>query len=157
MSENNGNKSIDQMAKEQAFQGAFVKLGELQKQDGLITEEISKSQAQSLGVLQTIISTSNPSNDDDEYRKILKLARWKNDEQRDKYIKALAQCRITGAVNARQTLLDLIVAQSSGDSGALIKEVIEGLTHTTFTSREEMSRKGKYYDNNGNKNNSTIA
>jgi len=140
---NDGKKTIEQMAQEKAYGGLIVRIGEMQRQDGIIAESIDKSRGQGLGVIQTLI-TAEP--DDKNYRQILKRARWKNQEQRDKYVKALAACRITGAVQAAQTLLDLITADSAGDGGALMHEAIEGITHTTLTTREEISRKKKYDD-----------
>jgi len=149
----NGKKTIEQMAQEKAYGGLVVRIGELQRQDGIITEAMDKRLGQGLGVIQTII-TAEP--DDKNYRQIFKRARWKNQEQRDKYVKAYAACRITGAVKGAQTLLDLITADSAGDDGVWIREAIEGLTHTTLTTHEEISKKKKYNDNR-NKINSPIG
>ena len=84
----------------------------------------------------------------DRYRKDLAVLL----EQRDKYVKALATCRMTGAVKAATTLLDLITADSSGDDGALMREAIEGITHTTLTTRDELNKKKNGYGNNSKQN-----
>jgi len=139
----NGGKSIEQMAQEKSFKGLIVRMGEMQRQDGIIAEAMDKSIGQGLGVIQTLI-TAEP--DDKNYRQILIRARWKNQEQRDKFVKALAVCRMTGATQAAQTLLDLITADSAGDNGAIRHEAVEGITHTTLTTREELSKKKKYDD-----------
>jgi len=144
MSDGNGKKTIEEMAREKAYNGLIVRIGELQRQDGIITESIEKSIGRGQGVIQTMITAEE---DDKNYRQILKRARWKNQEQRDKFVKAYAVCRITGADKAAKTLLDLITADSAGDNGIWIQETIEGLTHTTLTTHEELSRKKKHDDN----------
>lgn len=137
----NGKKTIEQMAKEKAFKGLIVRIGELQRQDGIIAEAIDKSNSRNLGVIQTMITAET---DDSNYRQILKRARWHNQEHRDKFVKAIAVCRITGAIKALQTLLDMITADSAGDNAIWSKEAIEGLTHTTLTTHENIDRKKKY-------------
>jgi len=151
---NNGGKTIEQMAQEQAYTGLIQTIGSMQRQDGIITEAMDKMRGQGLGVIQTIITAES---DDKNYRQILKRARWRNQEQRDKYVKALAMCRITGAVKAAQTLLDLITADSAGDNAVWINEAIEGLTHTTLTTKEEISKHRKKYDDYRNKTTSPIS
>ena len=153
MIDDNGHKTTEQMAKENAFKGVVLRLGELQRQDGIITEAIDKSMSHSLGVIQTLITAKD---DDADYRHILKLGRWKNQEHRDKFVKALAVCRITGAKMAAKTLLDQITADSAGDNGAIFHEAIEGLTHTTFTTQDTLDKKKKY-DNNKSHSSSPIA
>jgi len=151
--EGNGKKSIEQMAQEKAFGGLIVRIGEMQRQDGIIAEAMDKSIGHNLGVIQTLITAEA---DDKNYRQILIRARWKNQEQRDKFVKALSVCRMVGATQAAQTLLDLITADSAGDDGALRHEAVEGITHTTLTTRDELSKKKKYNDNR-NKSSSPIA
>lgn len=153
MEEGNGHKTIEQLAKEKAFEGKIIHIGELQRQDGILAESVDKMAAKGLGVIQTLITAKD---DDVDYRQILKLARWKDEIQRDRYVKALAVCRMTGAKMAAKTLLDKITADSAGDNGAIMREAIEGITHTTLTTREELSRKFKNNDNRY-KSNSPIA
>ena len=149
-----GKKTIEQMAQERAYKGLIVHIGELQRQDGIITEAVDKSIGRSLGVIQSIITAEE---DDKNYRQIFRRARWKNQEQRDKYVKAFAMCRITGAVKAAQTLLDLVTADSAGDEAVWIHEAIEGLTHTTLTTRDEISKHRKKSDDYRNKSTSPIS
>lgn len=137
----NGKKTIEQMAQEKAFTGLVVRMGEMQRQDGIMAEAMDKSINKSLGVIQTLITAEE---DDGNYRQILIRARWKNQEQRDKYVKALSVCRLVGARAAAKTLLDLITADSAGDNGAIRIEAVEGITHTTLTTREELSKKKKH-------------
>lgn len=138
-----GKKSIEQMAQDKNYKGLIVRLSELQRQDGIITEAMDKMMGKGLGVIQTIITAEA---DDENYRQILKRARWQSQEQRDKFVKALAVCRITGAKRAARTLLDLITANSAGDDGVWIRETESMLTHTTLTTREEIDRKKKHDD-----------
>lgn len=138
-------KTIEEMAQDKAldkvFKGATVSLGELIRQDGIITEGIDKMRSHGLGVTQTLITAES---DDENYRQILIRARWKNQEHRNKFIRALAVCRVTGARMAAKTLLDQITADSAGDDGAIRQEAKEMLTHTTWTTHEQMDRKKKY-------------
>jgi len=154
MADNNGGKSIEEMALEKGFGGLVVRLGEMTRQDGIITEAMDKMRGRNLGVIQTMITAED---DDKNYRQILKRARWKSEEQRDKYIKALAMCRITGAIKAAQVLFDKITADSAGDKGEWIRETIEGITHTTITTHDELSKKKKGYDDYRNRSSSPIA
>ena len=151
---NGDKKTIEQMAQEKAYDGLIVHIGELQRQDGIITESIDKSIGRSLGVVQSIITAEE---DDKNYRQIFRRARWKNQEQRDKYVKAFAMCRIVGAVKAAKTLLDMVTADSAGDSGVWIHETGEMLTHTTLTTREEIDKKKKKWYNDTSKSSSPIA
>lgn len=139
----NGKKTIEQMAQEKAFTGLVVRMGEMQRQDGIIAEAMDKSINKSLGVIQTLITAEE---NDANYRQILIRARWKNQEQRDKFVKAIAVCRMVGATQAAKTLLDLITADSAGDNGAIRSEAIEGITHTTLTTREELKKKKDDYN-----------
>ena len=143
MSDNGDKKTIEQMAQEKAYDGLIVHIGELQRQDGIITEAMDKNRGQGIGVVQTLITAEQ---EDKNYRQILIRARWKNQEQRDKFVKALAVCRLVGAKKAEQTLLDLITADQAGDEGAIRREAIEGLTHTTLTTRSDIDRKKKRDD-----------
>ncbi len=145
-------KTVEELALEGAFKGVKVRLGELVRQDGIMAEAMDKAIDKGRGVIETLITADG----DKDYRQILKRGRWKSQEQRDKYVKALAVCRLTGAVQAAQTLLDMITADTAGDNGALIHEAFEGITHTTFTSRSEMDKKGKN-DNRHNNSASPIA
>ena len=149
-----GKKTIEQMAQERAYKGLIVHIGELQRQDGIITEAVDKSMGRSLGVIQSIITAEE---DDKNYRQIFRRARWKNQEQRDKYVKAFAMCRITGAVKAAKTLLDMVTADSAGDDGVWIRETGEMLTHTTLTTREEIDKKKKKWYEDRSKTTSPIS
>ena len=136
----NGSKTIEEMAKEEVFKGAIVNLKELQRQDGLIAEYIDKSRNQSLGVIPTFINA----NSDDEVRQILKHAIWKTTEEQDKCVQAIAVCRITGATEGLRTILDRLTARSAGLNGFLMLEAFKTLSQTTFVSKSEQLKKGKY-------------
>ena len=148
-----GKKTIEEIAKEKTFKGATIRLEELQRQDGLIAESIDKAAIHSLGVIQTVI-TATP--DDKDYRQILKRAVWKDREEMDKAVNALAVCDITGAVNAKRIILDRITAHSAGIDGYILHQALEALTHTTFTSHEYLDKKKKRAGN-GYGSNSPIS
>jgi len=143
MDKDNGGKSIEDMAKEKVFEGVTLNLADMQRQDGIITEWLDKSKNRNLGVIQTVI---NAVDDDKNYRQILKLGLWKNTEEQDKAVNALAVCRLTGAKNAMRTILDRITARSAGVNGELIHEAFEALTHTTFTTNSMLEKKKRYED-----------
>jgi len=130
--------TLTEALRDAARTGAVVKLSELRRQDGLIARSLDNARAQNLGVVQTLITAID---DPSHYRQILKLGRWRNQKHIEVYVKALNVCRITGARNAECTLLDMITAQSAGENAALMHEAVEALTHTTFTTREDIERK----------------
>ena len=124
----------------------IIRLGTLARQDGMIAEAIDKSAKQGLGVIQSVLTA----NDDEEERQILKHALWKSQEQRNLYVIALSHLRLTGAVNARRTLLDLITANSAGDNGWLISESYHALNHTSFTTSSPEQKRRIFGGNNSN-------
>jgi len=150
MNEDNGNgrKSIEDMAQDKAlaqfFPGATIRIDDLVRRDGMIAESIDKAQNKTGSVIMTMITAEQ---DDANYRQILKRGRWANQEHRDKYVKALAVCRITGAKKAAQVLLDLITADSAGDDGVWIREATEALTHTTMTWDNNNRKAKEKHDN----------
>lgn len=109
----------------------------LQRQDGAV----ENSPGHKLGVVMTIITAEG---DDKDYRQILKRARWANQEQRDKFVKAIAVCRLVGAKVAEKVLLDLITANSAGDNGVWIREASDALNHTTLTTYNRGQKKDGY-------------
>jgi hypothetical protein len=143
--DNNGKKTIVDIAREKTFLGATVTLDELVRRDGQIAESLDKANGQRLGVIQRALTPST----DEDYRQILKLAVWKSPEEMDKAVNALAECDITGADTIKKIILDRITAHSAGTSGYLLHEAFEALTHTTFTSQNIEQRK-KW---NGSRNN----
>ena len=149
-----GKKTIEQMAQEKAYSGLIVRIGELQRQDGIITESIDKSIGRGTGVIMSVITAEEK---DENYRQIFSHARWNNQEQRDKYVKAYSMCRITGAKKAAKTLLDMVTADAAGDEGVWIRETESMLTHTTLTTREEIDKKKKKWYEDRSKSTSPIA
>lgn len=143
MRDGDGEKTIEQMAKERVFKGGTIDLSELQRRDGLIAESIDKAGKHGEGVIQTFIHAQA---DDKDYRQILKHALWKSREEMDKAVNALASCDITGAVKAKKVVLDRITAHSAGIDGQLMHESYEALTHTTFTTDYSHGRKRWWND-----------
>jgi len=154
MENNNGNghSSIEDMARQKVFEGVTVDIGTLQRQDGIITQAIDKATKTGLGVIQTYIHAEN---DDNNYRQILKNAVWKNTEEQDKAILALAACALTGCKKGTKIILDRLTARSSGINGWLQSSAFEALTHTTFLTNNTNDRKKQY--GNGNKTNSPLT
>jgi len=131
MPSDNGGKTPEEMALERAFKGGVVNLSEFHRQDGLLAESIDKAGRHGEGVIQTFIHAQT---EDKNYRQILKHALWKSREEMDKAAIALAVCKITGAKNAAEFILDRITAHSAGIDFQLMHESYEALTHTTFTT-----------------------
>jgi len=147
--------NLEGEARKEAFKGAVIKLSELQRQDGLIAESIDKSMRHTQSVIMTTITATS---DDKDYRQILKRARWKNTEEMDLYVHALAVCDYTGAVMARKHLLDRITAHSAGVDAEGLHEALVALTHTTFTTQSLLDKKyQKQGGYDGNKSNSPIS
>lgn len=145
----NGHKSLADVVEEKVFEGVTKDLKDLVHRDGMLAESIDKSSKQTLGVIQTMITAID---DDEDYRQIIKRARWRGQEHRDKYVKAINACIITGSKNALRHILDMITAESAGDNGVWAHEALEGITHSTITTRQELYNKGKSYDSYGSKN-----
>jgi len=139
----NGQQAVEDMAREKIvaehFKGCTVNINELRRQDGLIAESIDKSRNQGQGVIPTFINA----NSDDEVRQALKHCIWKNTEEQDKCIQALAVCRITGAMKGTKTILDRIAARSAGVNGYLMEAAFRTLSQTTFISKSDQLKKGK--------------
>lgn len=139
----NGHKTVESIAKETALkaclEGCTVDIKELRRQDGLIAESIDKSRNQTQGVIPTFINA----NSDDEVRQILKHSLWKNTEEQDKCIQAIAVCRVTGATQGIMTILDRLSARSAGINGYLMEAAFRTLSQTTFVSKSEGLKKDK--------------
>ena len=155
MAKNNGNgngdaaiKTLEEIASLKTIDNNVIRLGQLARQDGLIAESIDKSAKQGQGVIQSVLSA----NDDEEERQILKHALWKSQEQRNLYVIALSHLRLTGATNARQTLLDLITANSAGDNGWLITESYHALNHTSIMTGSSNDGKRRIFGGNSGAN-----
>jgi len=146
-------ETVEEMARREAFKGTVVKLSELQRQDGLIAESIDKSIQHNQSIIMTTITAVS---DDKDYRQILKQANWRSTEEMDLYCHALAVCDFTGAVMARKHLLDRITAHSAGEGRQAIRDGLEALTHTTFTTQHDMEKKNKWGNNDRNKSSSPI-
>ena len=147
---NNGNGKVDvvDLMKQGALPGARLQNGELVRKDGLITEALDKQMGAKLGVIQRFITAVEK---DEDYRQILKFVPWRSTQEQDKATNALACCRITGATEVTRIILDRLTARTAGLNGWLIREAMEGLTHTTFTSQEYNYKK----DKNGNSSTSS--
>ena len=137
---NGGRKSVTEQAKDKAFEGLKIHIGELQRRDGEITEAVRQSlRTQGQGVIQTLITAET----DENYRQIILRARWENKKQRRLFMKAIGICARANAKWGLRLLLDVVTADTAGDNGIARREAGEWLTHQSIAFREDIERKKK--------------
>ncbi len=111
--------------------GARIEAGQLVREDGIIAKAAEQMMRKDAGVLITALSAVE---DDEHYRQILKLAHFDNPMQQFRAAAALAECRLIGDTEGQKMILDVITAQMAGIKGGLLHEILEALTHTSFTT-----------------------
>jgi hypothetical protein len=157
----NGHEEIDELggiataeAEHEVFKGARIKIGDLEREDGIIAEAASKIGRSNMGVLLRAMSAI-PS--DKEYRQILKAGNYQTREKAREAVKAMAENRFCGYEEGVTAILDDITAQSAGENQSLIFKVFETLTHTTFTSNSSAPRKWWGKNDTGKSNASPLS
>lgn len=126
-------------AEKESFKGARIPLKELEREDGVITEAVSKTIGRAnMGVLLKAMTAVES---DKEYRQILKFGNYRTREKARQAVKAIDECRRFGYEDGITAILDDITAQSAGENMELLRAVFETLTHTTFTTNSIVSRK----------------
>lgn len=111
---------------------AALKLKTLQR-DGIIRNDV----AAQMGVLQRLMQAAT----DAEYRQELKKSNLSEEDQ-DEFVAAISEAKRYGCTLT--PIVDLLVARNGGIKGWLIGKILEGLTHTTFTTNfKGKSKDGK--------------
>ena len=114
----------------------------------MISESIDKANSRSAGVINSYITAIS---DNKNYRQILIHVPWKNTEEQDKYVLAIADCENTGATKALNLLLNRLSARCAGEHGFLMLESFKALTHTSYTWQQNTGKKNvSEYRNNNN-------
>jgi hypothetical protein len=153
----NGHEEIDELsglataeAEHDVFKGARIKLGELERQDGLLSEEASKSNKTGSGVLLRTM-TAYPS--DKDYRQILKSGNYPTREKAREAVKAIDECRLVGYTEGIKSILDDVTAQAAGDNYLMLRMVLDAIQRTTFQTNSTASRKNWWGKNDTGKSN----
>jgi hypothetical protein len=123
-SENDG-YTVEEEEVDKAAHSARLDLSKMRREDGLLTRAGPISQS----LLHRLITAVE---DNRSYRQELKIARWSNTDEADDAVAALEECLELGMDPT--PIIDQIIARSSGQNHQLLSMVIDGLTHTTFTT-----------------------
>lgn len=138
------------------FPGATISLEEIERQDGIITQEAVKAFANrnTSGVLQRAMTAISK---DDEYRQELKTAFWSSPKKARQWVLAKEELEMFGL--PIQPLVDDLIAHKAGVQGGLIHEIFEALTHTSFTTNYTGKNKTGFWPfrrNNDNRNQNRV-
>lgn len=124
LEEQQSSNPIDQVVEEQA-KGAIINLADLKRGDGILTR--SSPSYQSL-----LHKFSAAIKDNTDYRQELKTALWSSTDDADDAVAALWECSELGMDPT--PIIDQIIARSAGKSHELLRSLLDGLTHSTFTT-----------------------
>jgi hypothetical protein len=142
-SNGNGHSPTDEAVQE-AFEGARLKVEELRRPDGVLTQLDKSGQK---GILQQALSAIRK---DEDYRQELKTAYFQTAEEADLAVAAINERLMCGV--SIKPIVDMIVARSAGVKGGRLHDIFEALTHTTFSTNYTGGKKWWSNDKPKNKN-----
>ncbi len=90
----------------------------------------------------------SPINKDAEYRQELKTGYYQTTEEGDKLCAAINENVEVGSPTT--LLIDILIARSAGVKGGRLHDLLEALTHTTFSTNYTGGK--KWYQNDKSKN-----
>jgi hypothetical protein len=129
--ENDGHGESDS-PEEIALRGAFLKVEDLKREDGLITRPQQSYQS----LLHAVIHAIEKNQD---YRQELKVALFANSDESDLLVSAIAECHDLGMDET--PIIDQMIARSAGKNHDLLYKIFDTLTHSTFTSNVSRDKK----------------
>lgn len=144
--------AIDQEVKNliKERRGAVLGLEDIDRKDGIFAEH-AQAQIRGSGNQGVLVKLLTAVENDHEYRQVLKTARWPSQEDADRTWAALKECALYGV--SPTFVLDRVICWQAGVGGELVKEVLDGLTHTTFTTNRQGGSKGWWpFGRNNNRN-----
>lgn len=130
-------------------QGATLSLETLSREDGILARAAQSSNKNRSGLLQSLVTSIDDSKD---YRQELKTANFSSPKKALQAVKAIHSLKACGVPN--DEIIDAIIALKAGVNMAFVHEVLEALTHTTFTTNYKQS---KNRNSNNAKPNSPIS
>lgn len=139
MPDNDGNgQDAGEMATEQAFQGAFLDVDKMKREDGILTHGLSNTQQSVLQRSMTAVTK------DEDYRQELKTAFFLSTEEADKVVAAINESDRYGC--SRKPIVDWLIARSAGIGGGRLKAIFDTISHTTFTSNYKSQNKQHWWN-----------
>ena len=142
-----GNGHSDSDSDEEIRQGAVLPLEALEHEDGFLARAVSSANRNGSGVLQKLITAVEMSK---EYRQELKTGNYTSPRKALQAADAIHECLDCGM--SIDQVLDEIIALKAGQNSALLHEVLEALTHTSFTTNYQGGLGNAKVRNNGRKN-----
>ena len=133
-------------------EGAVLPLEQLERDDGILARAASSANRNSSGVLQRLITAVEQSK---EYRQELKTGNYSSPRKALQAADAIHECLECGM--SIDQVLDEIIALKAGQNSALLHEVLEALTHTTFTTNYQGGLGNTKGQNNNARKNSPIT
>lgn len=125
----------------------------LQREDGIIPRAILSQNREGSGVLAKAMSSIEKNA---EYRQELKTGYFTSPTKQMQMVLALDECRECGIDET--LVVDLLIAQKAGLKGGLLHDVLEALTHTSFSTNYRGNANGNRWWNRGeSKNNSPLS
>lgn len=147
------NEAVTEMAEHKAFEGVEVDLATLAQATPVLGDAaLEQIQRKDTGILVRLLTASRENAD---YRLELKKARWQTIEKAREAVRAIDECKMFGVDYT--PIVDDIIAQSAGEHGALVSLVIEGLTHTSFSTNYQGNRKHWWQRNDNSSNRSPTS
>ena len=121
----------------EGMKGATIPLELLEREDGILSRAAMSANRNSSGVLQTLIRSIEETAD---YRQELKTANFSSAKKALQAVKAIHSLKACGV--PQDEIVDAIIALKAGVNMAFVHEIVEAITHTTFTSNFQNSKKG---------------
>lgn len=129
--------------------GATIPIENLDREDGILARAALSGNRNNSGVLHTLITAIIDTKD---YRQELKTANFSSPRKALQAVKAIHSFKACGV--PEDEIIDAILALKAGVNMAFVHEILEALTHTTFTTNYRQEGKNK---NAGSKSNSPIT
>ena len=136
MGEEGSNHNPVETAQQEAFKGAFLKLSELKREDGVMT----RGNPSAGGLLNRIMTAEDK---DINYRQELKTACWQSPEESDLAIEAINERLMCGV--SISPLVDKIVARSAGVNASRIREILWAYAHAIVSGGQPGEDKKKHW------------
>lgn len=139
---------------ESAQKHAVFDLKELQRPDGIISRMVLNNNRENSGVLVTAMRSIEKNED---YRQELKTGFFTSPRKQMQMVLAINEMRECGIDETM--VIDLLLAQKAGINGGLLHDILEALTHTTFSTNYTGKNKDHWWNkgNNGSNSNSPIS
>lgn len=130
-------------------EGAVLPLEMLEHEDGILSRAANSANRNGSGVLQKLITAIESSKD---YRQELKTGNFTSLKKAQDAAGAISEALELGDAIGLNQIVDEIIAYKAGQNSALLHEVLEALTHTSFTTNYQGGLGNAKAKNNGRKN-----